>query len=104
MQKRWDAKAEKSPGKVRREKATMKEQLTTLLALPVADDDKVKYLKSLGYTSDEIDNQLLLTHSIFEKAVNGDINAYKVIVGLIQNEDIERKSKTIDELDELFRF
>lgn len=95
---------EKNHGKVRREKATMKEQLKILLSLPITDKSEIEHLKDMGFVSDEIDNQLLLTNSIFEKAVAGDMSACRLIVGLLQNEDIERKSKVVDSIDSLFEF
>jgi hypothetical protein len=97
-------KAEKNHGKVRREKRTIKEQLNILLNLPITDEKQIEHLKNMGFETEELNNQLLITNSLFEKAVAGDTSAIKTLVGLLQNEDTERKSRVIDDIDSLFEF
>ena len=99
-----EKKVEKNHGKVRREKRTIKEQLNILLNLPITDEKQIEHLKNMGFETDELNNQLLIVDSIFTKAVAGDTTAIKTLVGLLQNEDTERKSKIIDDMDSLFGF
>lgn len=90
-------------GIVRTERKTMKEQFQTLLSLQVSDKNQFELLKQKGFNESEINNQLLIISSIFEKALNGDVKAFECISKIIQKEDIEKNNNSIDELNNIFK-
>ena len=73
-----------------------------LLSMPVASQNKVNLLKESGFDDTEINNQLLLTYTIFQKAITGDVKATSIILKTIQNEDNEKTNAFNDALDDLF--
>ena len=60
-------------GIVRAERKSIKEQMKLLLEMPLVNESRIKRLKEAGFNDSEINNQLYLTYSIFEKALTGDI-------------------------------
>lgn len=76
-------------GKAKAELTTIKKQLNYLLDLPVADKKELEKLKEKGFEETEINNKLLMTYSLFEKAINGDIKAFNTIKGIIEKSDSE---------------
>lgn len=68
-------KGGKASAKARKEKKKIKEQLEMLLSLPIKDETAKKKLKKLGINSDNIDNQMAMVISIWQKAVKGDVQA-----------------------------
>lgn len=89
-------------GIVRAERKSIKEQMQLLLSMPVASQNKVNLLKESGFDDAEINNQLLLTYTIFQKAITGDVKATSIILKTIQNEDNEKTNAFNDALDDLF--
>lgn len=89
-------------GIVRAERKSIKEQMQLLLSMPVASQNKVNLLKESGFDDAEINNQLLLTYTIFQKAITGDVKATSIILKTIQNEDNEKTNAFNDTLDDLF--
>lgn len=77
-------------GKARTELSTMKKQLKHLLSLPVTDTTKKRHLQETGFEEEEIDNKLLLTYSLFEKAINGDLKAFAMVQQIISETDKEK--------------
>jgi len=66
-------------GKARRRKKLIKEQLELLLSLPLKDENAKKKLKQLGINADNLDNQMAMIISIWNKALKGDIQAFNSI-------------------------
>lgn len=61
--------------------------LRQLLELPVQDDAKREGLLALGLSPEELDNHMLLTVTLFQKAVQGaDVSAMREIRGLLELE------------------
>ena len=87
-------------GKVRAERKSIKEQMKVLLNMPVSENNKLKRLKEAGFKETEINNQLLLVYSIFEKALSGDMRACELILNII-NLEKENESQELSKVDEL---
>lgn len=66
-------------GKARRRKKFIKEQLELLLSLPLKDENAKKKLKQLGINADNLDNQMAMIISIWNKALKGDVQAFNSI-------------------------
>lgn len=66
-------------GEVRRQKRTLKEQMETLLSLPVKDDNTRNFIESLGIDPETIDNATAITLSIYQEALKGNTKAYELI-------------------------
>lgn len=87
-------------GIVRAERKSIKEQMKILLSMPVSSDYRINILKEAGFTEPEINNQLLLTYTIFEKAIKGDVRACEFIMKIIQveNENYNQELSKVDKL------
>ena len=66
-------------GKARRRKKLIKEQLELLLSLPLKDENAKRKLKQLGIDADNLDNQMAMIISIWNKALKGDVQAFNTI-------------------------
>lgn len=66
-------------GEVRRQKRTLKEQMETLLSLPVKDENTKSFIESLGIDPETIDNATAITLSIYQEALKGNTKAYELI-------------------------
>ena len=66
-------------GEVRRQKRTLKEQMETLLSLPVKDENTKSFIESLGIDPGTIDNATAITLSIYQEALKGNTKAYELI-------------------------
>lgn len=62
-------------GKARREKKKMREQAELLLSLPLKDAKAREKLKKLGITNKQLDNQMAMIISMWQKALKGDVQA-----------------------------
>lgn len=89
-------------GKVRAERKSIKEQLQLLLSMPVTNEIRLNKLREAGFTDIEINNQLFLTYTIFEKALSGDVKATSLIFKTVQNEDSEKANIFNDSLNDIF--
>ena len=87
-------------GIVRAERKSIKEQMQLLLSMPVYSDYRINILKEAGFEETEINNQLLFTYNIFEKAINGDVRACEFIMKIIQieNENYNQELSKVDKL------
>lgn len=65
----------KASGKARREKKKIKEQMELLLSLPNKDAKTKKKLKAMGIDIGNIDNQMAMVLSMYQKAISGDVQA-----------------------------
>ena len=66
-------------GKARWRKKLIKEQLELLLSLPLKDENAKRKLKQLGINADNLDNQMAMIISIWNKALKGDVQAFNSI-------------------------
>lgn len=69
----------KASGEARRKKALMKDQISTLLSLPLKNQKLKDGLKKLGLKADKIDNQMALVFALYQKALKGDTKAFELI-------------------------
>lgn len=72
-------KGGKAAQKKKREKKLMREQLEILMSLPLKDEDLRKELKEIGLDTNDIDNQMAVIVSLWNKAISGDVKAIEVI-------------------------
>jgi Holliday junction resolvasome RuvABC ATP-dependent DNA helicase subunit len=89
-------------GKARRRKKLIKEQLELLLSLPLKDENAKRKLKQMGIDADNLDNQMAMVISIWNKALKGDVQAFNTIrdsVGEKPKEVIENHNYTKEELE-----
>jgi len=89
-QKKLASKGGKASVKARREKKKMKEQLDLLLSLPNRDDATKKKLKKMGVDIDNIDNQMAMILSMYQKAIGGDVQAATFIRDTIGEKAVEK--------------
>lgn len=86
-------------GETRRKKKLMKDQIELLLSLPLKDKNAKDRLKKLGIDGDNLDNQMVIIISMWQKALKGDVKAFNTLrdtVGEKPKEVIE-VSKGIEE-------
>lgn len=79
---------------VRREKKKMKDALKSLLKLPIKSPGLKDELKNLGFEDEEMNNQLALLVSAYNRGLQGDIKAIEFIrdtIGEKPKEEIELK-------------
>lgn len=79
-------------GEARRRKKALKEQLDLLLSLPVTNTKTKNKIKKLGIEEDDIDNQMAMTVSIYQKASKGNVKAYELIRDTLGEKPIEKVS------------
>jgi len=92
-------------GEVRREKKAIKEQIQLLLSLPLKDKKAIKQLQALGIDTDNIDNQMAMVISMWQKAVKGDVNAFNTLrdtVGEKPKDNVNVEVNTSKKLSDVF--
>lgn len=106
--KEWASECGKKGAKrtqeVKRQKKAMREQLQTLLSLPVKDKTRKKDIKSLGLETEDIDNQAALLVSVFKKALRGDVEAARFIrdtIGEGPTSKIDVSAETLKTADDI---
>lgn len=67
----------------RRQRKTLRENMNLLLNLEVTGTKDFNKLSEMGVPLEEIDNAMLLTAALFQKAKTGDVAAYREIRDLI---------------------
>ena len=93
-------KGGKKSGEVRRNKKLLRDCMIDLLNLPVTDPKKWNELSKLGIDIEEINNKELLTAALFNRALTGDVTAFKEIRSLI-GEDTSPNEEQLQKLDEV---
>lgn len=99
-------KGGKASGEARRRKKLFKEQINLLLSLPLQDPKAKKQLEALGIDTDNIDNQMAMVISMWQKAIKGDVQAFNTLrdtAGEKPKEEIEvsrSTDETIKEIDD----
>lgn len=68
-------KGGKASAKAKRERKKIKEQMELLLSLPSKDAETKKKLKGMGIDIGNIDNQMAMIVSMYQKAISGDVQA-----------------------------
>lgn len=76
-------------GKARREKKALKEQIELLLSLPLKDHKTREKLSQLGIDSDNMDNQMAMVIAMWQKALRGDVRAFKALTDITDGIDYE---------------
>ena len=61
--------------KAKKERKQIKEQLELLLSLPIKDKITKAEIRKLGIDTENIDNQMAMVISMWQKAVKGDVQA-----------------------------
>lgn len=89
------AKAGRASGEARRARKTLRENMELLLSLPVSDRQKGK-LKNLGIEEVDMDNRMLVTAALFQRAVAGDVSAIKELRNLV-GEDIQQYNTVLED-------
>lgn len=88
--KRLGSKGGKASAKAKRERKAIRDQLKALLELPVKNEKLKNKIKELGISDKDIDNQMAITISIFNRALNGDTKAFEVIRDTIGEKPVEQ--------------
>lgn len=94
-------KAGKASGKIRRQRKAMKEQMDMLLTLPFKQQEKLKSIKNLGIEIEQIDNQMALIVSIYDKALKGDVQAFNTIREITQDNQVINGNGRIEIINDL---
>jgi hypothetical protein len=76
-------KGGKASANARRQRKTLRENMNLLLNLEVSSVKDFDELSKMGIPLEDIDNSMLLTAALFQKAKTGDVAAYKEIRDLI---------------------
>lgn len=97
-------KGGKKSVQVRRKKKLLKDCMLDLLDLPVSEKKQLKKLENLGLDPEEIDNRSLLTVALFQKALLGDVPAFKEIKELIGentpgNDSLEHLDEVLEKIE-----
>lgn len=69
-------------GQARREKKALREQIELLLSLPLQDKKTRDKLSQLGIDSDNLDNQMAMVIAMWQKALKGDVKAFKALTDI----------------------
>ena len=78
-------------GEARRKKKLIKEQLELLLSLPLKDENAKRKLEQIGIDTDNLDNQMAMIISIWNKALKGDIQAFNSIRDSVGEKPTDRQ-------------
>ena len=89
-------------GQVKKERKKFKEDMELLLSLDIKDDKTKSTLKAFGIDEKNMNNQTLLMVGLFKAAMNGNVNAFKEIQGMVEQERKENQD-TLDKLDEVLK-
>lgn len=82
----------KASAKARRQRKNMREQMETLLELPVRVPDAINGMNFLGIEDEDMDNQMALMVAMFKEAIQGDVKAFHAIKDIIgQNSEQEAR-------------
>lgn len=79
-----------------------KEDMEILLKLDVQDPKIKNTLKAFGIDEANMNNQTLLMVGLFKAAMNGNVNAFKEIQAMVEQERKENQD-TLDKLDEVLK-
>ena len=89
------SKAGKASGEAKRRRKAMQEQMELLLSLPVKNEEHKAFMEQLGIDTDNMDNQMMLLMSVFNKAMKGDLEAFREIKSVVSDMG---KSNNVDRI------
>lgn len=92
------AKGGKASGEARRKRKALREQMLTLLELPVANRSAFNKMSEFGIDIGEIDNNTRLVYCLLQKAFTGDVAAIKEVRSVIGE---DQNADAMDKLDEM---
>lgn len=108
-------KAGVASGEARRKKKRMKEQLETLLSLPIQAENTKSVMEFIGIEEEDMNNQMALLVAMFQQGVKGNVRAFNAIrdtLGENPNESeadeenianfLQAMNPTQEDLDNLF--
>lgn len=95
------SKGGKRSAEVRRQRKAMKEQMEMLLSMPFKQEQQLEFIKSLGIKTDDIDNQMALIVSMYGKALKGDVQAFKEIREVVQDNNNQNKENRVQIINDL---
>lgn len=84
----------KASGAARRQRKTLKDNMNMLLGMDVTGTRDFNKLTAMGIPVEEIDNAMLLTAALFQRAKSGDVAAYKEIRDLIYSSGTPQKTRS----------
>lgn len=101
-------KGGKASGEARRKRKAMREQMETLLSLPLSDQKIKDRFKAMGIEADDMDNQMALVVSTFNKALKGDTSAINIVREMVGERVTEMKITTdtdekVNELENILK-
>lgn len=99
--KKNGAKGGQKSGEVRRQRKAMKEQMEMLLTLPFKQTKQLKFIKELGISEEEIDNQMALIVAMYGKALKGDVQAFNTIREVTQDSQTISKENRVQIVNDL---
>lgn len=76
--------------KKREERKQMKEQLESLLTMPITRGEIKGKLANFGIKEDEMTNQMAITIALFQEALKGNTKAYEIIRDTIGEKPVEK--------------
>ena len=91
----------KKSGEVRRQRKAFREQMELLLSLPVKNEEHKAFMKQLGIDEDNMDNQMMLLMSVLNKAMKGDLEAFREIKGVVSDMGKNASSDRVMIVDDL---
>ena len=94
-------KGGKKSGEVRRKRKAMKEQMEMLLTLPFKQKQQLKFIKNLGIETESIDNQMALIVAMYEKALEGNVQAFHTIREITQDDKSTNNGNRIEIINDL---
>ena len=95
------AKGGKKSGEVRRQRKAFREQMELLLSLPVKNEEHKAFMEQLGIDEANMDNQMMLLMSVFNKAMKGDLEAFREIKGVVSDMGKNASSDRVMIVDDL---
>lgn len=78
------SKGGKKSVEVKKERKKFRETMELLLSLNIKDEKTKNTLKAFGINEKEMNNQTLLMVGLFKAAMNGNVNAYKEIQTMME--------------------
>ena len=100
-QREYAKKGGQKSGEVRRQRKAMKEQFEMLLTLPFKQTKQLNFIKELGLSEDEIDNQMALVVAMYGKALKGDVQAFNAIREVTQDSQTINKENRVQIVNDL---
>nr|DAF83001.1 MAG TPA: hypothetical protein [Bacteriophage sp.] len=82
-------KGGKASGEARRRRKLMREQMEILLTLPIKSRKIKEQLNELGIDDTELNNQMALVVSMYQKALKGDTRAFEILRDTIGEKPVE---------------